>query len=205
MTFAAQLILATRSLGSAVPGVGWTTWRAAEEGEGLPWWAWVLIVLILVAVALYLWLRHPPEREKIEAAYSVPGARPSPEAEPAPLCAAEAEEIAPEAAAEAVAEETVEKPTPEPVAAPAPARRDNLKRIEGIGPRISSLLYEAGITSYAQLAETGVDELRHILEKAGLGRLTDPGTWPEQAKLAAADKWAELQALQAELKGGRRV
>jgi hypothetical protein len=86
-----------------------------------------------------------------------------------------------------------------------PVPPDNLQRIEGIGPRISGLLQEAGITTFAQLAESGVDRLEQILSEAGLRRLADPSTWPEQAGLAAAGDWDALARLQDELKGGRRA
>jgi predicted flap endonuclease-1-like 5' DNA nuclease len=87
---------------------------------------------------------------------------------------------------------------------PAPPLPDDLKRIEGIGPKISRLLQATGITTFAQLAATDVNQLRRILRGAGI-TIADPGTWPEQASLAAADRWDELEALQDELKGGRRV
>jgi predicted flap endonuclease-1-like 5' DNA nuclease len=80
--------------------------------------------------------------------------------------------------------------------------KDNLKRIEGIGPKISQLLYDSGIMSFTQLAATDADDLRKILDKAGLP-YTDPSTWPEQAKLAAEGRWKALTTLQKELKGGR--
>lgn len=83
---------------------------------------------------------------------------------------------------------------------PAP---DDLRRIEGIGPKISSLLQEAGVSTFAQLAATGITDLKGILSAAGM-RFANPGTWPEQAQLAADEKWDELAALQDELKGGRR-
>jgi predicted flap endonuclease-1-like 5' DNA nuclease len=90
--------------------------------------------------------------------------------------------------------------------APAPVAPDDLKLIEGIGPKISGVLQAAGISAFAQLAATGVDRLREILEEAdpNLLRLADPATWPEQAGLAAAGKWEALESLQDELKGGRR-
>lgn len=91
---------------------------------------------------------------------------------------------------------------PEPTVPPTP---DDLTRIEGIGPKISSLLQTAGITTFAQLAATDVSRLEQILTEADLRALADPTTWPEQARLAAAGKWDELEALQDELKGGRRV
>ena len=93
-------------------------------------------------------------------------------------------------------------PAPVEKAPPAP---DDLTRIEGIGPKIASLLQQAGITTFAQLAETDVDRLRQILDEARLLQIADPGTWPEQARLAAAGQWEALEALQEELKGGRRV
>ncbi len=84
---------------------------------------------------------------------------------------------------------------------------DDLKRVEGIGPKISSVLQAAGILTFAQLATTDVARIKEILEAEDprLVRIADPATWPEQAALAAAGKWDELAALQDELKGGRRV
>jgi hypothetical protein len=92
-------------------------------------------------------------------------------------------------------------------AGPASARTgmaDDLTRIEGIGPKISGLLQEAGISTFAKLAEANVDFLREIISNAGLTALSDPGSWPEQASLAAKGEWKRLEALQEELKGGRR-
>jgi predicted flap endonuclease-1-like 5' DNA nuclease len=84
---------------------------------------------------------------------------------------------------------------------PAP---DDLQRIEGIGPKISGLLQAAGITTFAQLAAGDVGRLERIVREAGI-TIADPTTWPEQARLAAAGRWDELEVLQEELKGGRRV
>jgi predicted flap endonuclease-1-like 5' DNA nuclease len=98
-------------------------------------------------------------------------------------------------------EHTEAERAPEPI---PPAVPDDLKLIEGIGPKISSLLNEAGIMTFAQLANTPVADLQAILDKAGL-RLGDPATWPEQAALAAKGDLAGLQTLQDALKGGRRV
>ena len=81
---------------------------------------------------------------------------------------------------------------------------DDLKLIEGIGPKISGLLKDAGIVTFGQLAETYVERLQEILDAAEI-RIADPSTWPEQARLAAAADMAALQALQDSLKGGRAV
>ena len=103
------------------------------------------------------------------------------------------------------------RPAPEaqvsPAEAPAPtepAEPDDLRRIEGIGPKISNVLQDAGITTFAQLAATETDRLREILSEGGI-RIANPGTWPEQARLAAAGDWDGLKKLQGQLKGGRRV
>jgi len=88
-----------------------------------------------------------------------------------------------------------------------PAVPDDLKRIEGIGPKFSKVLQDAGIRTFAQLAAASPDRLAQILEAADprLLRLADPTTWPEQAALAAAGNWDALGVLQGSLKGGRRV
>jgi predicted flap endonuclease-1-like 5' DNA nuclease len=80
---------------------------------------------------------------------------------------------------------------------------DDLEVIEGIGPKISSVLQEAGISTYADLSDTSVNQLEEILDDAKL-HLGNPSTWPEQAKLAAAGEWDSLEVLQDELKHGKR-
>ena len=96
------------------------------------------------------------------------------------------------------------RPREAPQRAPQVAVADDLTRIEGIGPKISGLLQAAGISTFADLAEAGVDRLQEIIADAGLGALADPTSWAEQARLAAEGQWERLEALQDELKGGRR-
>jgi len=87
----------------------------------------------------------------------------------------------------------------------ASTKSDDFKKIEGVGPKIASLLQEGGYKTFADLAKAKVKDLKSILEAAGKRyRIHDPSTWPEQAKLAAAEKWEELDKLQVELKGGKR-
>lgn len=91
------------------------------------------------------------------------------------------------------------KATPQPKAKVA----DDLKKLEGIGPKISSVLIEAGVTTFTQLAEMSVDQIREIL--TGKVRIFHPGSWPEQAALAAVEDWDGLQVLQDSLIGGRKA
>jgi len=82
--------------------------------------------------------------------------------------------------------------------------QDDLKKIEGIGPKIEKLLNQAGIKSFSALARTPVEKLREILRAAGSRfRLADPTTWPRQAEMAASERWEELKDYQDALNGGR--
>ena len=81
---------------------------------------------------------------------------------------------------------------------------DDLKVIEGIGPKISGILNAAGIKSFLVLANTTAEEIQKILDEADI-RLGDPTTWPDQAQLAASGDWEKLEEFQDQLKGGRRV
>jgi predicted flap endonuclease-1-like 5' DNA nuclease len=103
---------------------------------------------------------------------------------------------------------TVSEPAPSAITpveeAPAPVVPDDLKIVEGIGPKIEGILHAAGIKTFAQLAAAEVSQLEKIVrEDAGI-RIAFPDTWPEQAKLAAAGLWDALEKLQDDLKGGRR-
>lgn len=95
----------------------------------------------------------------------------------------------------------------EPTASePQIGKPDNLKRIEGIGPKLEDLLYENNIYTFQQLADLSVEKIQNILDEAGEQyRIHDPGTWPVQAKLLAEGKFEEFEKLTLELKAGRKV
>lgn len=99
-----------------------------------------------------------------------------------------------------------EAPAPAPKAkAPEPAVADDLKIVEGIGPKIEEIFHGAGILTFADLAGKNADELREILLSHGNQyKMFDPETWPAQAQLAADGKWDELNQLKDELQGGRK-
>ncbi len=80
---------------------------------------------------------------------------------------------------------------------------DDLKVVEGIGPKIEELLKNNKINDWSDLAKTSVDRLKEILAKEGdRYRLAIPDTWPRQAELADAGKWIELKEYQDFLQGG---
>jgi predicted flap endonuclease-1-like 5' DNA nuclease len=81
---------------------------------------------------------------------------------------------------------------------------DNLKLVEGIGPKIEGLLNKEGIVSFRQLSEASHERLTDILRAAGKRfQMHDPGSWARQAELAADGKWEELRTWQQELNKGR--
>ena len=83
-------------------------------------------------------------------------------------------------------------------------KKDNLTKIEGIGPKINELLNNGGIMSFSDLAAANPADLKKILEAAGPRyQMHNPGSWPRQSKLAADGKWDELKVLQDELDGGK--
>jgi len=89
-------------------------------------------------------------------------------------------------------------------AAASKASEDKLTKIEGIGPKMASVFTEAGVSTFKALSDKTPEELRAILDAAeGNFAAHDPGTWPEQAKMAAEGKWDELKKWQDELDGGK--
>lgn len=80
--------------------------------------------------------------------------------------------------------------------------RDDLTVIEGIGPKISSILINQGITTFAQLVDADVAELSTMLRNVSI-TTANPTTWPQQARLALNGDWDGLKELQGRIKNGR--
>lgn len=81
---------------------------------------------------------------------------------------------------------------------------DDLKIVEGIGPKIEELLHGSGITTWAQLAGSSRESVKAVLDAAGERfQIHEPASWPQQAAHAANGAWQELKDLQDRLDGGR--
>ena len=107
--------------------------------------------------------------------------------------------------AEKVAEVKAEKPA-EAKAPKASKKGDDLKIIEGIGPKAAEVLVAAGIDTFAKLAKASAKKVNEILDSAEAKvQHLDPTTWAQQAQLAADGKMDELKKLQDELNGGKAV
>ncbi len=83
-------------------------------------------------------------------------------------------------------------------------KADDLKKIEGVGPKAAEAMTNAGLDTFAKVAKADPAKIKEILTAAS-SRLAhlEPGTWPQQAALAAAGKWDELKQLQDKLDGGK--
>ena len=59
--------------------------------------------------------------------------------------------------------------------------QDDLKLVEGIGPKIEELFHQAGLNTWASVASSTPERLKEILTEGGDRFLMhDPGTWPRQ-------------------------
>ncbi|MGJ8737056.1 50S ribosomal protein L21 [Zobellia laminariae] len=106
----------------------------------------------------------------------------------------------------AAAPKKEEKPAKKEAAPKAAApkksgKADDLKKVEGIGPKIAETLIAAGISTFAELAKVDAAKVSEIIADVRGNHVTD--TWPAQAKLAAEGKWDELKKWQDELDGGK--
>jgi len=166
--------------------------QPAQTWAGLPWYLWLLIFLLVV---ILLWWRLSRSAKQFDQESG--RIQPLVEADRGHTDEEPAEPVEEE-------EEEGEVAKVIEVSAAPDAVSDDLTKIEGIGPKISSLLAEYGINGFEQLARSTPDQLNQIVKDAGL-HMANTTTWPEQAKLAEEGKWDELAKLQDELKGGRKV
>lgn len=145
--------------------------------------------------------RPTPRPGKAEEA--TPAPKPEVVAEAKSVAAPEAAETA-SADAPAVEEKAAKKaPAAKKEKGPKP---DDLKIVEGIGPKIETLLKEGGINTWDDLANAPVERIKEILDAAGPRyQIHDPSSWPAQAKFAANGQWDELKEYQEMLIGGRDV
>ena len=146
----------------------------------------------------------------VEAApAAAPKAKAAPKAAPAPKA-----DVAPQGIAQ-VTPPTEETRTPDVDATPGVAattvkiggktyQQDDLKLIEGIGPKIEGLLHDIDIKTWQGLADAPVEKVQAMLDDAGPRyRIHNPATWAKQAQMAANGEWEALEKLQDELDGGK--
>ena len=83
-------------------------------------------------------------------------------------------------------------------------KQDDLKVVEGIGPKIEEMFHGGGIHTWKALSETAVARCQEILDGGGERyKVHDPASWPMQAKMCYEGKWAELSKWQDEHDHGK--
>lgn len=81
---------------------------------------------------------------------------------------------------------------------------DDLKLVEGIGPKIEGLFHNFDIKTWKALSETSVAKCQEVLDSGGdRYKVHDPASWPMQAKMAYEGKWKALVKWQVQHKHGK--
>ena len=87
----------------------------------------------------------------------------------------------------------IDTPRADPIS--LPVKKDDFRKLKGIGPKISEALRKAGILTYEQLGLLNPEKLNQILKSENVPS-ANAGFWQAQAKLAAAEDWKKLEVLQ---------
>lgn len=186
--------------------------RQAQQNrtDRVPLWIWILVIFLVVLVGIIWTLREEEEQKRALAPAS-----PRPDTIPEPIVSAPAElvklppmiqsalvveptlveELPPMIEPVAMAEQPalgvestlVEEPKPIVPAKAAPPEPDDLKKIRGIGLKISQQLNMRGIYTFEQLANTDISYLERLMDQLDW-HVNDPATWPEQARQLAEEK-----------------
>jgi predicted flap endonuclease-1-like 5' DNA nuclease len=83
-------------------------------------------------------------------------------------------------------------------------KQNDLKIVEGIGPKIQQLFNSFEIKTWKDLSETTVAKCQEVLDSGGARyKIHDPASWPMQAKMCYEGKWKELHKWQEEHKRGK--
>lgn len=83
-------------------------------------------------------------------------------------------------------------------------KEDDLKVVEGIGPKIEEMFHAGGIRTWKELSETAVARCQEILDGGGERyKVHDPASWPMQSKMCYENKWSELFKWQEEHDHGK--
>ncbi|WP_199913335.1 hypothetical protein [Flagellimonas amoyensis] len=83
-------------------------------------------------------------------------------------------------------------------------KEDDLKIVEGIGPKIEELFHNFDIKTWKALSETSADTCQEVLNSGGKRyRIHDPASWPMQAKMAYEGHWKQLAEWQEKHRAGK--
>lgn len=188
-----------------------------QAKTGIPWWFWALMVFTLILLVWMLFTRPKEEDrgEKTENYQEIQTPLSTGKSSSAFDLEDDDVDFGPYADRTGATESPAINPSPfvesadgeipiQPDFDTSYLTPDDLTIIEGIGPKIAKILAQADIHTFTQLANTDSEKLLVVLASAGIF-MTDPSTWPDQARFAAEGKWDELKKLVESLQGGRQV
>ena len=75
-----------------------------------------------------------------------------------------------------------------------PIKKDDFRKLKGVGPKSAEALYQARVFTFEQLGLMDREELERILKENNLPS-TGAAFWQKQARLAAAEEWKLLEKL----------
>jgi len=83
-------------------------------------------------------------------------------------------------------------------------KQDDLKIVEGIGPKIEGLFHNFDIKTWQALSDVTVAKCQEVLNSGGKRyQIHDPASWPMQAKMAYKGDWKKLTKWQDQHKAGK--
>lgn len=168
------------------------------EAANLSIWCWLIALLtgIIGIVIGYLWGRRASNPREMEEINSLRNINAQLQTE---LAAASMEHNSEELQADLPFEPATAK-----AAMGRRVGQDDLKLIEGIGPKIEGLFHNYDIKTWKALAETPVAKCREVLNSGGdRFKVHDPASWPMQARMAYTGQWKALARWQEEHKHGK--
>ncbi|MDH5797736.1 MAG: hypothetical protein OEZ19_04155 [Paracoccaceae bacterium] len=166
--------------------VGFVLFLVLKFPAGYSFWpALFLAILIAILFAILFWIAFYRDAEEAEAeAVAQPSA-------PAPKAAAQAAPASPKAATpveKPAAEKKPAAPKKAPASKPkaaAEGKKDDLRKIKGLGPAMEKKLNAAGYSTYQQMGALKKAEALALDEQLGLGGRIERDEWVKQAKALA--------------------
>lgn len=77
----------------------------------------------------------------------------------------------------------------------SPIKKDDFRKLKGVGPKTAAVLYQSRIYSFEQLGLMDQEDLERLLKDNNLPS-AGAAYWQKQARLAAAEEWMLLEKLQ---------
>jgi predicted flap endonuclease-1-like 5' DNA nuclease len=171
-------------------------WSDEEDDEGRTWWPWLLALTVAVIAAGLVLRRRRDARPTYDRPTTSTAETPTAgTADPVRRPAAAATVAATPSSPQLGVAELSRAPDELDLASGADVigrtlAVEDLKVVEGIGPKIEQLLNDSGVHTWHDLSAADVDRLRTILQEAGSRyRMHDPSTWPQQASLLIRGDW----------------